>query len=147
MKIALIGFPGSGKSTCFKAIVQKKNFKHHDPTKPHLECVKIPDDRLDRLSSIVKPKKKTSAELILEDLPGFHIPQIKDVTALIEVVGAFSGRDSAKDIENMDTEFLVSGMKSEVVNFKIIPFTSALEAAKEFLTNDERPTCIEWFDL
>lgn len=113
MKIALVGFSGSGKSTCFKAIVQKTgdHFKHQDPTKPHLETVKIPDARLEKVASVVKPEKTTHAELVLEDLPGFHIPQIKDVTALIEVIALFSGRDAVKDIGNMDVEFMLADLE------------------------------------
>jgi len=113
MKIAIVGFPGCGKSTCFKAITQKKKeeIEKLDPTKPHLGAVKIPDERLEKLRDIFKPKKLTHAELIFEDLPGFHIPGIKEVDSLMVVLGLFSGRDPAKDMALMDTEFMVSDLE------------------------------------
>ena len=65
MKIAIVGFPGCGKSTCFKAITQKTKdqIQSLDPSKPHLAAVKILDPRLDKLKSIFNPKKTTYAEL------------------------------------------------------------------------------------
>ena len=105
MKIAIVGFPGCGKSTCFKAISEKtKNETEKlDPTKPHIASIKILDQRLEKLKAFFNPKKLTYAEIIFEDLPGFHIPHIKEVEALMEVLGIFSGsRDPMKDIEDMD---------------------------------------------
>ncbi len=119
MKIAIIGFPGCGKSTCFKAITRKKKEETQtlDPTKPHLGAVKIPDPRLEKLRALFNPKKLTNAEIIFEDLPGFHIPQIKEVEALVEVLGIFSGRDPIKDIENADVEFMLSDL--EIINHRL----------------------------
>ena len=113
MKIAIVGFPGCGKSTCFKAITQKtKNETDSlDPTKPHPGAVKILDQRLEKLKTFFNPKKLTYAEIIFEDLPGFHIHQIKEVEALMEVLGIFSGsRDPEKDIEDMDVEFILADL-------------------------------------
>jgi len=119
MKIAIFGFPGCGKSTCFKAITRKKKEETRtlDPTKPHLGAVKIPDSRLEKLRSLFNPKKLTAAEIIFEDLPGFNIPQIKEVEALLEVLGVFSGRDPVKDIENADVEFMLSDL--EIINHRL----------------------------
>jgi len=113
MKIAIVGFPGCGKSTCFKAISQKKKDEAEslDPTKPHLGVVKILDPRLDKLKSIFNPKKTTYAEIIFEDLPGFHIPEIKEIEAIIEVLGVFSERDPIKDLESMDLEFMLADLE------------------------------------
>ncbi len=119
MKIAIIGFSGCGKSTCFKAITRKKKeeAQNHDPTKPRLGAVKIPDSRLEKLKSIFNPKKLTPAEITFEDLPGFYLPQIKKADAVMEVLGLFSGRDPAKDIENVETEFMLSDL--EIINNRL----------------------------
>jgi len=119
MKIAIIGFPGCGKSTCFKAITKKKKEEAQtlDPTKAHLGAVKIPDQRLEKLESVFNPKKLTGSEIIFEDLPGFHVPQIKEVEALVEVLGIFSGRDPVADIENMDAEFILRDL--EIINRRL----------------------------
>ncbi|MGB2706058.1 MAG: DUF933 domain-containing protein [Candidatus Omnitrophota bacterium] len=137
MKIAIIGFPGCGKSTCFKAITQKKKEETEtlDPTKPHLAAVKIQDPRLEKIKSIFNPKKLTCAEIVFEDLPGFHIPQIKEVEALMEVLGVFSGRDPIKDIEDMDVEFILADL--EIINHRL----PGLE--KEMKQQDSREKTLE----
>jgi ribosome-binding ATPase YchF (GTP1/OBG family) len=119
MKIAIVGFPGCGKSTCFRAITQKKEDDAGllDPTKPHIAAVKVTDPRLEKLKSIFNPKKATSAEIVFEDLPGFHIAQIKEIEALMEVVGIFSGKDPVKDIQEMDTEFMLADL--EIINHRL----------------------------
>ncbi|MBL7157452.1 MAG: redox-regulated ATPase YchF [Candidatus Omnitrophica bacterium] len=119
MKIAIVGFSGCGKSTCFKAITgkTKDEIESLDPTKPHLAAVKIPDRRLEKLKTFFNPKKLTYAEIIFEDLPGFHIPHIKEIEAIMEVLGIFSGSDPVKDIERMDTEFLLADL--EIINHRL----------------------------
>ncbi|MCQ9206596.1 MAG: DUF933 domain-containing protein [Omnitrophica bacterium] len=113
MKIAIVGFPGSGKSTCFKAITRKKKeeFETLDPTKAHLGAVKVSDPRLEKLKSIFHPKKLTHAEIIFEDLPGFHLPGIKEIEAIMGVLGLFSGRNPVKDIVDLDAEFMLSDLE------------------------------------
>jgi len=112
MKIAIVGFPGCGKSTCFKAITQKsqKDKETFDPTKSHLGTIKVPDERLLKLKELFNPKKLTFAEIVFEDLPGFNVPQIKDIEAIMEVLGIFLDRDPVKDIENMNTEFMIADL-------------------------------------
>ena len=133
MKIAIVGFPGCGKSTCFKAITQKtKNeIEKLDPTKQHLGTVKISDPRLEKLKTIFNPQKLTPAEIVFIDLPGFHIPHIKEVEGLCEVLGLFSGRDPLKDIEDMELEFMLAD--SEIINRRLPGLEKELkqEASKE----------------
>ena len=113
MKIAIVGFPGCGKSTVFKAVTQKREEETAklDPTKPHLGTIKILDPRLEKLKSIFSPKRLTPAEFMFEDLPGFRIPDIKEVEALMAVLGVFSGSDPARDIGNLDTEFMLADLE------------------------------------
>ena len=112
MKVAIVGFAGSGKSTCFRAITQEtaEQAEKFDPTKPRLTTQKISDSRLEKLKTIFNPKRLTPAEIIFEDLPGFHIPQIKDVDSIMEVVGIFSGRDPVRDIEDISLEFMLADL-------------------------------------
>ena len=71
MKIGLVGFAGSGKTTVFNTLTGLSV-----PTgfggSVHLGTVKVPDERIDRLSAIFKPKKTTYAEIVFSDLPGEH---------------------------------------------------------------------------
>jgi ribosome-binding ATPase len=71
MKIGLVGFAGSGKTTVFNTLTGLSV-----PTgfggSVHLGTVKVPDERIDRLSAMFKPKKTTYAEIVFSDIPGEH---------------------------------------------------------------------------
>src|SRR4029453_7015622 len=71
MKIGLVGFPGSGKSTVFGALTGLEVAPgSHDKTR--VGVVKVPDPRVDALAALFEPKKKTYAEITFTDLGGGH---------------------------------------------------------------------------
>lgn len=74
MKIGLIGYERSGKSTIFNALsgqqVPVDDYKS-DASEPNIAVVSVIDDRLQRLSEIYKPKKNTAANFELVDFIGF----------------------------------------------------------------------------
>ncbi|MCK5808337.1 DUF933 domain-containing protein [bacterium] len=71
MKAALIGLPFSGKSTVFQVLTAVEQGKKEET----MGTIKVPDDRIDRLSEIYNPKKTTFAEFVLSD---FSVPSGKD---------------------------------------------------------------------
>ncbi|MHC5034276.1 MAG: DUF933 domain-containing protein [Planctomycetota bacterium] len=75
MRAALVGPPQSGKSTLFAAVAEAggSHVDIHRPDQPHLAVVKVPDERLDFLAGLYKPKKVVQAELELLDLPGLNL--------------------------------------------------------------------------
>src|SRR4029077_3080035 len=69
MRVGLVGFAGSGKSTLFELLTGAKP----DPGKVHAGQVGIAtlaDPRLDLLAELQKPKKVTPATVELLDTPG-----------------------------------------------------------------------------
>jgi GTP-binding protein YchF len=46
----------------------------------HIGTVKVPDQRIDRLSRIFKPKKTTYAEIVFSDIPGEHGAESKGLS-------------------------------------------------------------------
>jgi ribosome-binding ATPase len=46
----------------------------------HIGTVKVPDERIDRLSRIFKPKKTTFAEIVFSDIPGEHGAESKGLS-------------------------------------------------------------------
>ena len=60
MKVGLVGFAGSGKTTVFNPMTSL-----HVPTgfggEVHLGAVKVPDERIDALSKIFKPSGRSPA--------------------------------------------------------------------------------------
>jgi ribosome-binding ATPase len=65
MKIGLLGLPGSGKSTCFRAVTGKAQEGRHGDD---IAVVEVPDDRLPRIAGIYGSEKMTPPELVVVDL-------------------------------------------------------------------------------
>ena len=69
MKIGLVGYPGSGKTTVFNALTGQEaatGFGGRD--KANIAVVKVPDERVDALAALFTPKKTTYAEITFRDL-------------------------------------------------------------------------------
>lgn len=71
MKLGIVGLPGSGKTTVFKALTggaEAGDRKGHDD--PGLGVVKVEDPRLDALTAYHKPKKVTPVTVQYLDIAG-----------------------------------------------------------------------------
>src|SRR4029453_1789067 len=70
MKIGLVGFPGSGKTTVFNALTGLSAETGYGAArgKTNLGVVKVPDARVDALAGLYHPKKTTYAELAFSDV-------------------------------------------------------------------------------
>ncbi len=123
MKLGIIGKPQSGKSTIFNAVSGMNVAVGDFYQASHRAIIKVPDDRIDRLSEIVNPKKMTYAEIDFLDSPGFTgkgkasekfeiNPEIKLMDALVMVVDMFSEDtdDVSAEIEALVDEMLLSDM-------------------------------------
>jgi len=106
MKIGIVGLPGSGKSTVFNAITQRPA-EERDLTKPHIGTIFVPDERLDFIKSIVKPKKATYSEITFLDIPGYNLKHIQEVDALVLCVGTFSDRDTLRDLKDFEADLIL----------------------------------------
>lgn len=120
MKIGLVGFAGSGKTSVFNTMTGL-----HAPTafggELRLGAVRVPDARIDALSKIFAPKKTTYAEVTFCDVPGEHgsekkglskvaLQQIREQDALCLVLRDFpnpsldTGADPLRDLEAFQLE-------------------------------------------
>lgn len=127
MKIGLVGFAGSGKTTVFNTMTGLDV-----PTtfggEVRLGAVKVPDARIDRLSAIFSPKKTTYAEMSFADIPGEHgaqkkglstraLQQIRDQEALCLVLRDFDNPalegdpDPAGDLEAFHAECIFADLE------------------------------------
>jgi ribosome-binding ATPase len=99
MKIGLVGFPGSGKTTVFNTMTGL-DVPVGFGGEVRLGTVRVPDARIDELAGIFKPKKTTFAEMTFCDVPGEHgsqnkglsprgLQQIRDQEALALVLRGF----------------------------------------------------------
>ena len=121
MKIGLIGYTQSGKSTLFTAI-------SGTPSDPSLgmkgqtaSCI-VEDERLDFLASLYNPVKKTFATVEFCDIPGLtpkdesfsaRVSAAKNSDAFSFVLDAFSStRDISGDLKSLREEFILSDIVS-----------------------------------
>ena len=133
MKVGLVGFAGSGKTTVFNLLTGLAAPVGYGG-EVRIGTVRVPDERIDRLSKIFSPRKTTYAEIIFSDLPGEHgaeksglsrkmLQQIRDQDALCLVVRDFENPalerapDPAADLEAFHTECVLADL--EVVERKL----------------------------
>ena len=80
MKIGLVGFAGSGKTTVFNTMTGLAVPVGYGG-EVRLGAVRVPDERIDTLSRIFSPKKTTYAEMSFCDIPGEHGAERKGLSA------------------------------------------------------------------
>jgi len=99
MKIGLVGFAGSGKTTVFNTMTGL-DVPVGFGGEVRLGTVRVPDERIDVLSRTFEPRKTTYAEISFCDVPGEHgaerrglstrgLQQIRDQEALCLVLRDF----------------------------------------------------------
>ena len=126
MRIGLVGFAGSGKTTVFNTLTGL-NVPVGFGGEVHLGTVKVPDARIDKLSAMFSPKKTTFAEIIFSDIPGEHgaehkglsgkaLQQIRDQDVLALVLRDFENpalegdADPMGDLDAFVTECLFADL-------------------------------------
>ena len=119
MKIGLVGYQGSGKSTLFEWLTGVPA----DPSQMHTgqtAMATIPDPRVEQLVEIYHPKKITQASLEIVDTPGLsrthegnaqRLALIREAGCLVFVVAAFDGADPAAEIRSFDEDLMLADME------------------------------------
>ena len=126
MKVGLIGRPGSGKTTIFNMLTgleaEVGGYTGGDKAEIHLGVIKVPDERIDRLSEIFQPKKTTYAEIRFTDFPatqgketakaaGVLLAQMREVEAMALVLRDFGPRaDPLKDLADLLAEMMLADL-------------------------------------
>jgi len=120
MKLGIIGKPQSGKTTVFNAAAGQDVAVGDYSQTSHRAIVKVPDERVDRLSAMFEPNRTIYAEIDFLDAPGFTgkgkesssfeiTPELSEMDALIMVVDAFSAdSDPRQQIGNLFDEMILS---------------------------------------
>ncbi|GIW95787.1 MAG: ribosome-binding ATPase YchF [Pirellulaceae bacterium] len=119
MKIGIVGYQGTGKTTLFEWLSQTEA----DPALAHLGqsvTVPVPDPRVHRLAAIYQPKKVTLAGLELADTPGLapeqegnaaKLASIREAGCLVIVVPAFNGQDPTTQLANFRDDLLLADLQ------------------------------------
>ncbi len=118
MKIGLVGYRNSGKSTLFEWLTGELP----DPALAHATqqaMATVSDDRVPLLCNIYSPKKVTQAALEIVDTPGLSrthegsaakLAMIREAGCLVIVLDAFSGSDPRADLANFDDDLLIADL-------------------------------------
>ncbi|HBG77606.1 MAG TPA: redox-regulated ATPase YchF [Phycisphaerales bacterium] len=127
MKAAFLGLTGSGKSTLLAAVSGRK-YSNSGAAQIEEIVVPVPDDRLDWLYDLYKPKKTVRATIDCLDVPGLSfaddhtrasarktLGNVRTADLLVLVVRAHGGggvkAEPLKDIADLMTELLLADLE------------------------------------
>ena len=153
MKVGIVGFAGSGKSTAFLWLTGVKP----DPAalqRGQIGMAKLPDERLAWLSAQFKPKKTTAAVIEFLDTPGLlaterrdnprRLSILREADGLLIVLNGFAGGDLAAELRQFREELLFADL--EIISNRVTKLQDTLKKprpAKEKEQNQAELTLLQ----
>jgi GTP-binding protein YchF len=146
MKIAIIGLSNSGKTTVFNALTGLNIETTSYPTisgEPNIGVVKVPDQEVDRLSEIYRPKKTKYATIEYIDYIGLTKGDLKQNSkvfdAIVHVVRAFYDESVVHPVASINPVRDIETVELELVFGDLELVEKRLERMKEGKIRGKRP--------
>ena len=154
LKAGIVGLPNVGKSTLFNAITKKHILAANYPfatIEPNVGVVVVPDERLNHLNELYKPKSLVPTSFEFTDIAGLvkgasqgeglgnkFLSHIREVDAIVNVVRCFENAeithvegkiDPVRDIEIINTELILTDL--ETIENRIQRIGKKMDMAKD----------------
>jgi GTP-binding protein YchF len=126
VRLGIIGFPGSGKTTLFNLLTGAGADVAQPPGRGRLNVgiARVPDDRVARLSALFQPRKTVYASVEVVDLAGFDrgeratldVGELRQADALLHVVRAFPSPvlgpapPPAREVQALEEELVLADL-------------------------------------
>ncbi len=153
--VGIVGLPNVGKSTTFNALTKAQNAQAQNypfcTIEPNKAIVAVPDNRLEKLASIVNPERIQHSTVDFVDIAGLvkgaskgeglgnqFLSNIRDVEVILHMVRCFEDENithvegeinSLRDIEIIEGELILADV--EQLQKKIEKLTRQAKAEKE----------------
>src|SRR5687768_11427788 len=123
-RIGLLGLPQSGKSTVFEVILQGAGVEATTASgREAVGVVRVPDERVDRLSALYRPKKTTYSQVQFVDTAGTAtqgraskgtdlFAAVRNCDALAAVLREFDAgpEAAARDLRTLEAELILNDL-------------------------------------
>lgn len=127
LRAGLIGLPSTGKTTLLRLLSQSGEASGQSAgrAEPQVGVARVPDPRLDRLTSLFKPKRHVPATVEITELAGhggtkaLDVSSFRNADALLHVLRMFQDErvphasgdvDPARDLRQMEDELILADL-------------------------------------
>ena len=150
MQIGLVGLPGSGKTTLFNALVRAnaETGGYAGLNKANRGTIRVPDDRLTRLSTLFNPRKTTFATVEYLDIGGITtgsgkqeeqegtggLGDLRTMDVLVHVLRGFPDLAGAplnpgEDFESVELELAIADL--EIIERRLTRLSKEARSTKQ----------------